>query len=776
MTSTLAQKATLSGIITDSETGETLISATVLLKTDELLGTTTNVNGFFSLPGINPETFDVEFSFMGYKPFVTRIDFSQNAKQFVEIALKPSEIILEQINVIESGPESLGDKDVEISQHTLTPKAIRSIPTARNDVFRAIRYLPGVEATEPFSPLVSVRGSDPGENLIMLDGVTIYNPYHFISSSSIFNMQTVKNVDLMVGGFGAEYGGRNSSVINISTKDGNNSGVHGEVNPSTALSKVFLEFPVGEKSTMMVGARLYYDLQTNMMMYSNNYFYDTNLSFTHRFNAKNSLTFKYFSSKDKTDMDFNSFYKYLGNSMAGLLDDDEVDIADIFNDMSIKYVNEWKNNIATVIYKSVLGPRLYFKAQVYASLHSADNLSEMNFKSDSLIFFNTSTQFNTKVHDWCGKFNLNYKMFNWNNVNMGAEYNNYLFYNASTINKIENASAQKTPKLFSVYAEDKISVGSFTARAGIRATQFNKGSVLYEPRLNLVHRFAGNFKLEAAWGRYNQHVFSMNTQEYELNQILDYYYPLENGKPSQSEHFIVGAEKLINSNNTLSVDLYYKAISRTYTFDLMQDRFEAFALSDKIIAGTGKSYGVELMWKGSFGKLSGWGSYTLAKSTRSFPNIMNGEEFDYDYDRRHSIKAVLNYQITKRISYSSSFMAQSGVPKSIENTIQSFYTYEPLTGTMNYGSQYTVDKKNASRLPWVFYLDFGLQKRVVSGFGKNLADFFGADESYLIVNVNNVLFFRRNVLYYYALEGLDKFFPVSDSYFPTVSAGYTIKF
>jgi hypothetical protein len=588
-------------------------------------------------------------------------------------------------------------------------------------------------------------------------------------------MQTVKNVDLMVGGFGAEYGGRNSSVINISTKDGNNNGIHGEINPSTALSKVFLEFPVGKKSTMMVGARLYYDLQTNLMMYSNNYFYDTNLSFTHRFNAKNSLTLKYFSSKDKNDMDFNNFYKYMGNSMAGLMDD-EVDIAEIFNGVSIKYVNKWRNNIATAIYKSVVGSRLYFRAQIYASLHSADNLSEVFFKTDSLVFFNTSTQFNTKVHDWSGKFSLNYKMFSWNDINLGAEYNNYLFYNASTINKIENISAQKTPILLSLFAEDKITIGSFTARAGLRATQFNKGSVMYEPRLNAVYRFDDGLKLEAAWGRYNQHIFSMNTQEYELNQILDYYYPLENGKPSQSEHFILGAEKLINSNNTLSVDLYYKDISRTYTFDLMQDQYEVFALSDKIVAGSGKSYGMELLWKGSFGKLSGWGSYTLAKSTRSFPNIMNGKEFDYDYDRRHSIKAVLNYQATKRISYSTSFMAQSGIPKSIENTIQSFYMYEPLTGSMNYGQQYTVDKKNASRLPWVFYLDFGLQKRVVSGFGKNIAEFFGADESYLILNVNNVLFFRRNVLYYQAFVGFDKFLPFSDSYFPTVSAGYTIKF
>lgn len=773
MTSTIAQKATLSGVVTDAETGETLVSANIILKTDNFKGTVSDVNGFFSLPGIDNQTFNVEFSFVGYKSIVKTIDFSSQKNQFIEVALSPSDIELGQINVIETGTDRLGDRDIEISQHTLTTKAIRSIPTARNDVFKAIKYLPGIEATEPFSPLVSVRGSDPGENLIMLDGVTIYNPYHSLSSASIFNMQTVKHVDLLVGGFGAEYGGRNASVINIATKDGNNSGIHGEVNPSTAESKVFLEFPVGEKSTMMVAGRFNYDIAGNFLLYSNNYFSDLNLSFTHRFDAKNSLTLKFFASRDNTDMDFNSFYKYFGNSFDMPMEDG-ISMKDIFNDMSIKYINKWKNTIGTAIWKSVLGPRLYLRAQVYASMHGAENFSELSMQVEDLIF-DTSSRFKSKVHDYSGKFSLNYKPLMWNEIKVGAEYNNYFFYNASEVNRFDIGAAQKTPHLISYFVEDKLSIGKLSIRPGLRITQFNGGKIMYEPRFNAVCNFDGALKLEAAWGRYNQHIISMNTQEIELNQFLDYYYPLDNGLPSKSEHFIVGIEKVINKNNTLLLDLYYKDISRTYTFDLLLDRYEAFALSDKIIAGSGKSYGLELMWKGNFGKLSGWGSYSLSKSTRSFPNIMDGEEFDYDYDRRHSIKAVMNYQATKRISYSGSFIAQSGVPKSIENTMQMYYIYEPLTGSMVYSPQYVVNKKNASRLPWLIYLDLGLQKKVVSGFGKNISDFFGADESFLVVNVSNVLFFRRNVLYYIPFtDGIR--IPMGDNYLPTVSAGYTIKF
>ena len=766
LTAVFAQKSTLSGIVTDAETGETLVNATVILKTGNWRGTITNENGVFSMPGIEQQKVEVEFSYMGYQTQTKQVGFAGDNKVFFEIKLKPSDIQLGEINIIDTQSDRLGDRDIEISQHTLTPKTIKSIPTARNDVFKALRYLPGIEPTEPLSPLVSVRGSDPGENLIMLDGVTIYNPYHFMSSSGIFNMQTVKNVDMLVGGFGAEYGGRNSSVINIATKDGNNSGLHGEVRPSTSESKLFLEFPVGEKTTMMVASRFNYDIPGNFMLYSNNYFYDANLSLTHRFNSKHSITLKYFSSADHTNLDFNSIYRYMGNTIG---------MSEYFDDMSLKWINRWNNNIATAIGKSVLGPKLFLRAQVYASLHNANNFSEMKMNVEDVVF-DTQTSFKSKVHDWSAKIKLEYKPFFWNELKVGAEYNQYLFYNASLLNKIDNGSAEKTPHLLSVFAEDKITWGRLLVRPGIRMAQFNNGQFLPEPRLNVVLNLPDNLRLQAAWGKYNQYVVSMNTQEFEFNQFLDYYYPLTNSEPSQSEHFILGIEKKIHANHTLSLDLYYKDISRTYIFDLLQDSYEAFALSDKIVAGSGKSYGAELMWKGSFGKFSGWGSYTLSRSTRSFPNIMNGKEYDYDYDRRHSFKVVMNYQASKRISYSGSFIAQSGIPKSIENTMQMFYMYEPLTGQMIYSPQYTVNKKNASRLPWLLYLDFGLEKKVVSGFGKDLARFFGADESYLVVNVYNVLFFRRNVLYYMPIGGFDKYVPMGDNYFPTVSAGYTIKF
>lgn len=768
-----AQRNTLSGIVYDAQTGETLIGASIMLQGSPPLGAVTDLNGFFSLPGIEANSGTVVISYVGYSAGELNFDFTGERELFTEVKLKPQVIKLEQVSIIELSDDIGIDREIETSQHRLSPKTIRSIPTARNDVFRAIRFLPGIEVTEPLSPLVSVRGSDPAENLVMLDGVTIYNPYHFISSSGIFNMLTVKNVDLLVGGFGAEYGGRNSSVIHIATKDGTKDKVHGEIHPSTVESRVFVEFPVNEKTTMMVAGRLNYDIIGNYIMQSDNYFYDLNLSLTHRINPRNRVDLKYFGSRDHTSMNVNTFYKYMSNSIQRWVND--TIIADAFDDMNFTWENQWRNNIATAIWKSVISPKLYFRFQSYLSLHNANNFSQMRMEFDD-VMFNTSTRLRSHVSDYTVKASLDYKPFHWNDVTFGTEYSRYRFSNGSEINGIEGSNATAKPQLLSLYLEDKMRLGNLVVRPGIRLSNFQtKGNEL-EPRLNLAYQFNNGLKLKTAIGKYYQYIISMNTQDLEFNQFLDYYYPLVNREPSISYHYIIGAEKNINDNHQVSADIYFKDIDRTYTFDLLQSPFEAFALSDKIFEGRGETYGLELLWKGKFDRLSGWLSYTLSHSIRSFPNIMNGKTYVYDYDHLHNLKGVISFQATERISYGADFLFQSGKPASVENSFQMFFMHEPITGETYYSPQYTIDQKNSSRMPWIMTINLGMEKRLVDGFGHEIADFFNADESYFVLRVQNILFLRRNVNYYFPILGFDKYFPLGFDYLPVVNAGYTIKF
>ena len=392
------------------------------------------------------------------------------------------------------------------------------------------------------------------------------------------------------------------------------------------------------------------------------------------------------------------------------------------------------------------------------------------------IFFNTSTNFSSEVYDYSAKASLSYTPFYGNEIKLGFDYNKYHFDNEYKINKVDGQKAESNPTLLSGFFEDKIKWGKLVIRPGMRFSNFNQNEFLAEPRLNIALSLGQNWKLKAAYGHYYQYLNSMNTQELEINQFLDYYYPLLYTKPGYSIHYIAGFERKIGKSQQLLVDFYLKNIARTYIFDLMQSQIEAFIFSDKIFEGKGKSYGMEVLWKGYFNKISGWSSYVLSRSTRSFPNIMDGATYLYDYDHLHTFKGVVNFQASRRISYSADFIFQSGMPRSIENTYQMYYAYNPLVGEMDYSLQYTIDQKNSSRMPWTMSINFGLKKEIVKGFGKDLADFINADESYLLVSVRNLLFLRRNITYYFPMLGNSDYLPMGLDYLPSVSSSYTIKF
>ena len=308
-----AQKYAVSGYIIDADTKETLIGASIQLK-DGTIGVVTNLDGYFQFAGLNSGRHILIISHIGYEAIEISVEIKDKSLVLPDVLLKPKLLTVDEVSIVAVKPDHVGDREVETSMVELSAKTIRSIPTAGNDVFAAIKYLPGIDKTEPFSPLFSVRGGDPGENAVLLDGVMIYNPYHSSITTGIFNTQIIKSTELLAGGFGAEYGGRNSSVMYISTKDGNSSELHGEIEPSTFHSKVFLEFPVGERGSAMVSGRYFYDIFTEFILQNRSYFYDFNLSYTFRINPRNRISFKYFQSRDRLGMSFNTFYKYFGNT------------------------------------------------------------------------------------------------------------------------------------------------------------------------------------------------------------------------------------------------------------------------------------------------------------------------------------------------------------------------------------------------------------------------------------------------------------------------------
>ncbi|MBN1950864.1 MAG: TonB-dependent receptor [Bacteroidales bacterium] len=770
------QRYTVSGYVVDDQTRETLIGATIY-HPESGRGTVTDSYGYFRFSGLSPGNHTLILSYMGYDQDSLMVKLVDKSLVISEVYLRQSFHSVDEVSIIAVRPDRAADRQVETSMLELSPKTIQSIPTAGKDVFSAIKFLPGIERTEPFSPLYSVRGGDPGENAVMLDGVMIYNPYHSSINSGIFNTQTIKNVDLLTGGFGAEYGGRNSSVMYITTKDGNSTEMHGEVEPSTFHSKVFLEFPAGKNASAIVAGRYYYDIFSEFIYQSQSYFYDFNLSYTARLSNKHRLSLKYFQSRDRNNIDFSSFYQVFGNTFG----------IDLYDDFNFRFEDRWKNLAGTIIHKWAMTPRIYMRTQLYYSAHQSENASGVNFQfdfadeaTDTLNFnWNTNSIFTNRISDLCAKSFLNILLFRNNNLRIGGELNAYHFQNTAAINDFDQGSLENNSMLYTLFMEDKLELGPLIIRPGVRFTRYNGKDIHYEPRVNAVLNFPHGYSLKLAWGEYYQYVISMNTNEVEMNQAVDYYFPLTTYEPSKSVHYIAGIEKAIGSHSLLSLNAYYKNIERVYTFDINQTANEVLMLSDKLQQGSGDAYGGEIMYRGRIRNWSGWMSYGLAWANRQYP--MTGmQKYPYDYNRRHTFKLVGNYTISESLEYNTSFLFMSGTYRSIEQILQNYYYYNPDAEELSFFPIWIPEGKNTAKMPPVMNLDMSIRKKLRQGFGKQIADKFHADESYLTVTIRNLLFFRRNVDYYYPISGIPrwegKYLPVGTNLFPSIGFSYTIKF
>jgi hypothetical protein len=772
MTSSLraASSRTVSGYVVDQTSKETLIGVNVLVR-GTTLGTATDLHGLFRIVGLSPGKHQLVLTHIGYAPRVVSVDLTESSLVIPDIALQP--VAVEVENIVITGQRSeIADLSVETSLLEMTPQAIASIPTKRGDIFNALKHLPGVEPVDPISPLYTVRGGEPGENLILLDGVTIYNPYHFVSGSGIFNLYAVKDVEMMMGGFGAEYGGRNASVLYISTREGNNDALHGEIYPSLTSTNVVFDFPVGKNATMMVSGRMYYDLISRYLLYSPSYFYDMNVTLNWKINNHNRLSLRVFHSTDDLDYSFARFSSYFATSFD----------TDIFDDYDIVMKDRWHNQAATVILKTILTPNLFLKSQFSGSFFSARNDMTLDFEyapedADESIKLYYKTDIRNSIRDLSAKISLDWMIHPAHIWTAGVEASRYYFSNDMRLNNFGNGAAIRKPRLLAGYFEEKWIAGPLILRAGVRATQYSDMDQLtLEPRLNGILHLPHGYKLKAAWGRYSQFIVSINSQEYEISQYLDYYYPLKDRLPCESIHTILGLEKELGPHATLSLDLYYKDITRTYTLDYNLSQMEAFGFSDQIKAGTGRAYGFDLMWKGNWQGFSGWLGYGWSRAYRSFPHIMNGERLLFDYDRTHSFKVVIQHQMTPVLSYSGTFRFFTGIPKTLETAMKSYYYYDPVNNNIAWYPTYVTNRKNNARIPFGMRLDLGIKKRLRKGFGKDLADFLGADAVYMNVTLGNLLFWARRNVWMYLYYGGDKFYGMGLNYFPEFSMGYTIQF
>lgn len=663
-------RLTISGLITDAATGETLIGAGA---TSGKHGTVSNSFGFYSLTiPREKDRADVTFSYVGYLPKTLTIPAGRDTT--VHVRLVPGASLEE---AVVTAPRESGIASTRMGAIEVPVAAVKSVPAlfGEADVLKTIQLLPGVQGgTEGFSGLY-VRGGGPDENLLLLDGIPLYHAEHMLGIFSVFQPEAVKKVTLYKGSFPARYGGRISGIVDVRTNDGNLYETHGSVGVSMIGEKLHIEGPVWKgKTSYSLSARGMHTLLLTPVIkltgFDGNYFfYDLDAKFAHRFSGRDRLYFNVYHGLD------NFHYRESNKAFDGRT-------GQPFTDTQ-KLGIRWGNTVAALRWNHVVGPRLFMNTTVAFNRYHMRMDSDMRTREikadgdteDSQVQFD----YRSGMRDWVAKADFDYTPSSSHKFKFGAEYTFHTFvpetltgYGRQRVNESPQAdttlymrsnSLQRGHEA-SLYAEDEIRLGShLSLNPGLRATLFNTQGKTYwsiEPRLNAKVNFTEDWWAKASYSRMSQYVHLLSSSQITLP--VDLWVPItRNIRPETADQFSLGLYFGGLPGWNFSVEGYYKAIRNVLEYkEGAVFLFDSSGWESKVEAGSGRAMGVELFIEKTTGKTTGWLGYTLAKSDRLFPSINHGQRFPYRYDRRHSVNLVVNHRFNEKFDISLAWNFASG--------------------------------------------------------------------------------------------------------------------
>lgn len=663
-------RLTISGLIMDAATGETLIGAGA---TSGKHGTVSNSFGFYSLTiPREKDRADVTFSYVGYLPKTLTIPAGRDTT--VHVRLVPGASLEE---AVVTAPRESGIASTRMGAIEVPVAAVKSVPAlfGEADVLKTIQLLPGVQGgTEGFSGLY-VRGGGPDENLLLLDGIPLYHAEHMLGIFSVFQPEAVKKVTLYKGSFPARYGGRISGIVDVRTNDGNLYETHGSVGVSMIGEKLHIEGPVWKgKTSYSLSARGMHTLLLTPVIkltgFDGNYFfYDLDAKFAHRFSGRDRLYFNVYHGLD------NFHYRESNKAFDGRT-------GQPFTDTQ-KLGIRWGNTVAALRWNHVVGPRLFMNTTVAFNRYHMRMDSDMRTREikadgdteDSQVQFD----YRSGMRDWVAKADFDYTPSSSHKFKFGAEYTFHTFvpetltgYGRQRVNESPQAdttlymrsnSLQRGHEA-SLYAEDEIRLGShLSLNPGLRATLFNTQGKTYwsiEPRLNAKVNFTEDWWAKASYSRMSQYVHLLSSSQITLP--VDLWVPItRNIRPETADQFSLGLYFGGLPGWNFSVEGYYKAIRNVLEYkEGAVFLFDSSGWESKVEAGSGRAMGVELFIEKTTGKTTGWLGYTLAKSDRLFPSINHGQRFPYRYDRRHSVNLVVNHRFNEKFDISLAWNFASG--------------------------------------------------------------------------------------------------------------------
>lgn len=760
------QDYTLSGYIQDEETGEKLIGASIYDKSS-LAGTSSNAYGFFSLT-LQGGSYDIVFSYVGFQAKEMKIDLSKN--QQLNVGLK-ARIELGEVEIkgqrLEQSVES-----TQMSTINLSVKNIKKIPSLLGevDVIKAIQLLPGVQSGTEGASGLYVRGGGPDQNLILLDGTPVYNASHLFGFFSVFNVDAINNVKLIKGGFPARYGGRLSSVLDISLKEGNLKKFQGSGSIGLISSKLTLEGPIiKDKTSFIVSARrTYLDLMVQPLLraiggedeYTTQgyFFYDLNAKINHKFSNKDHLYFSVYSGEDSFYRKQTPYtYLYDGN---------------LFTDESYSGLG-WGNITSALRWNHQYSAKLFSNTSLTYSNYNFEvkNSSESYVENDQGTTNEiNSLNFLSGIEDFAAKIDFDYLPKSNHYVKFGANYINHTFKPGVSVYKVKNQEVGDIDTTmgerniqadeFSLYVEDDYEISKrIKANVGLHYSGFLVDDKYYhslQPRLSARYMINESWSMKASYAKMQQYIHLLTNNN--IGLPTDLWVPATDKiRPQKSHQFALGLTKTFTDMYRLSVEGYYKTMDNLIEYkDGASFMGANTEWEDKVDMGKGWSYGGEVFFEKRLGKLTGWVGYTLSWSNRQFANINEGEIFPYKYDRRHDISVVLNYPINDKWDFSASWVYGTGTAHTLAteryygDVMGSYFGGIGIGGTrpLVYGMRLDqggfngevqrIDGRNSIRAANYHRLDVSFQKTTEKKWGESTWT-FGA------YNLYN----RKNPFYYY---------------------------
>jgi hypothetical protein len=656
---------TLSGYVKDSLSGETMIGATLSVN-GEGKGVNSNQYGYFSITLLQGE-YTVTCSYVGYQP--RRISVNLSKSQSYNFLL-PANVSTSEEIVVYSKRRDSNVKNAQMGKIDLSINQIKSVPAflGEVDILKTLQLLPGVRNAGEGNAGFYVRGGGPDQNLIMLDDAVVYNTGHLFGFFSIFNADAIKNTSLIKGGMPAQYGGRLSSVLDISMKEGNANKFQVDGGLGLIASRVSVQGPIKkDKASFIISARrTYIDAlmkpfvkSTSQFYGSGYYFYDLNTKVNYIFSEKDRVYLSGYFGRDV--FTFNNTRRSLNAQIP------------------------WGNSTATLRWNHVFNRKLFANTTlVYNDYKFAFNAKQNNLN------FNLSSG----IRDLTSKIDFDYYPSPQHRIKFGGLFTKHRFTpnilsgNQDSTEFKPNNEGVKNAREVALYLQDEWELGEkVQVNAGIRYSNFTQtgpntiferdangnkiDSTVYkrseriksygglEPRLTIRYAINDESSLKSAVTRNLQYIHLVSNAGSTLP--TDLWVPSTyRVKPQESWQYSAGYFRNFSNNMfEASLELYYKNMQNQIEYR------EGFTPSlkdpeEEFIFGRGWSYGSELFINKTRGRFTGWLGYTLSWTWRKFPQLNNGEKYPAKFDRRHDLSLVGTYELNTKWKLSGVFIYGTG--------------------------------------------------------------------------------------------------------------------